>query len=71
MHKLLALVALALIPIAAGAEPPTFSDKPVWVSGSRRCGGDGNAQLIDFDQDGTMDIWEMDHTGKAVNTQPD
>jgi hypothetical protein len=56
MNRLLAFVALALIPINAWAVPPKFSDTPVWVSGSEHCGGDGNAQLIDFDQDGDLDL---------------
>ena len=50
-------MALILIPAAAvWADAPLFSEKPVWVSGSKHCGGDGNAQLIDFDQDGDLDV---------------
>lgn len=56
MKKLPALVALALMPIAAWSADLKFSDAPVWVSGSQRCGGDGNAQLIDFDKDGDLDL---------------
>ena len=58
MNKLIAFMALAVIPIAVGADnhPPKFSDKPIWVSGSRNCGGDGNARLLDVDQDGDPDV---------------
>jgi type IV pilus assembly protein PilE len=27
--------------------------------------------VVDFDQDGTMDTWEIDHSGKIQNTIPD
>ncbi len=27
--------------------------------------------ITDFDQDGVMDVWEIDHTGKLTNTVPD
>lgn len=47
---------LAVTKRSAPASPPKFSEKPVWVSGSNHCGGDGNAQLIDFDQDGDLDV---------------
>lgn len=56
MKELITLVALALIPIKVWTDQPKFSDQPVWVSGSQRSGGDGNAQLIDFDQDGDLDV---------------
>ena len=58
MSKLMALVALVAISNAAWAdhEQPKFSDKPVWVSGSKHCGGDGNARLLDIDQDEDLDL---------------
>jgi type IV pilus assembly protein PilE len=27
--------------------------------------------VVDFDQDGTMDTWEIDHQGNVNNTVPD
>ncbi|MGB0579646.1 MAG: FG-GAP repeat domain-containing protein [Limisphaerales bacterium] len=54
--KRLTLATLALIPIVACTAAPRFSSKPVWVSGSQHCGGDGNARLLDFDQDGDLDL---------------
>ena len=56
MNRWLTLLTLAVIPTVACAAAPQFSDKPVWVSGSNHCGGDGNAQLLDFDQDGDLDL---------------
>ena len=35
---------------------PMFSAKPIWTSGSTHCGGDGNARLLDVDQDGDLDL---------------
>lgn len=35
---------------------PTFSAKPLWSSGSRTSGGDGNARWIDADKDGDLDL---------------
>ena len=58
MNKLVAFMALAVIPTVVWADPhqPRFSDKPIWVSGSKHCGGDGNARLLDVDQDGDLDV---------------
>ncbi len=58
MNKLIACLALAVVPTVVGADDhaPTFSDKPIWVSGSQNCGGDGNARLLDVDQDGDLDL---------------
>jgi len=33
-----------------------FSTEPIWVSGSTKCGGDGNARLLDVDEDGDLDL---------------
>lgn len=33
-----------------------FSANPIWTSGSANCGGDGNARLLDIDQDGDLDL---------------
>ena len=35
---------------------PRFSDQPIWKSGSRTSGGDGNARWIDADKDGDLDL---------------
>ena len=43
-------------PSWADEHTPTFSDEPIWVSGSTNCGGDGNSQLLDLDQDGDLDL---------------
>ena len=58
MNKLIACLALAVVPTVVGADDhaPMFSDKPIWVSGSKNCGGDGNARLLDVDQDGDLDL---------------
>ena len=58
MPKLNVALVLVLISSVATADPhePSFSKQPIWVSGSRNCGGDGNAQLLDFDQDGDLDV---------------
>jgi len=29
------------------------------------------SSVVDFDQDGILDVWEMDQTGKITNTVPD
>lgn len=29
------------------------------------------SSVVDFDQDGALDVWEMDQTGKLTNTVPD
>ena len=49
MNKLIACLALAVVPTFVGADDhqPKFSDKPIWVSGSQNCGGDGNARLLE------------------------
>jgi FG-GAP-like repeat len=58
VNKLIAFMALAVVPTDVGADDrhPKFSDKPIWVSGSNSCGGDGNARLLDVDQDGDLDL---------------
>ena len=58
MTKWVWLFAFAAVanPVAALAQQLTFSNKPIWVSGSKHCGGDGNARLLDFDQDGDLDL---------------
>lgn len=58
MTKLIAIMALAGASAAAWADDHQlkFSDKPVWASGSKHCGGDGNARLLDIDQDGDLDV---------------
>ena len=55
MYRNFTLLTFILIHGLAEAAP-NFSDKPVWVSGSQHCGGDGNARLLDFDQDGDLDL---------------
>jgi len=52
------LVAVATLSSFALAEDDAlrFSTKPIWVSHTNNCGGDGNAQLLDFDQDGDLDL---------------
>lgn len=35
---------------------PVFSAQPMWTSGSRTSGGDGNARWIDADLDGDLDL---------------
>ena len=35
---------------------PMFSDQPIWTSGSKTSGGDGNARWIDADLDGDLDL---------------
>ena len=49
------LASISTLCLAETPSVPTFSDKPIWVSGSSRSGGDGNAQLLDVDQDGDPD----------------
>lgn len=58
MNKFVAFVALVVVPTAGWADDhhPKFSDKPIWVSGSENCGGDGNARFLDVDQDGDLDV---------------
>ncbi|MEE3371496.1 MAG: VCBS repeat-containing protein [Planctomycetota bacterium] len=45
---------------ADGADPAItklkFSAVPIWTSGTRNSGGDGNARLLDMDQDGDLDL---------------
>jgi hypothetical protein len=50
------LASISTLCLAETPSVPTFSDKPIWVSGSSRSGGDGNAQLLDVDQDGDLDL---------------
>ncbi len=50
---------IASTPGLCWAEEPsrvTFSNKPIWTSGTSHSGGDGNAQLLDVDQDGDLDL---------------
>ena len=35
---------------------PRFSKVPMWTSGTRNSGGDGNARLLDMDRDGDLDL---------------
>ena len=58
MDKYIALLAFAAIPTVVWADhhEPKFSTKPIWVSGTQNCGGDGNARLLDVDQDGDLDV---------------
>ena len=55
MRTCLALCLLPL-PFASLGAASLFDPKPTWTSGSQHCGGDGNARLIDVDQDGDLDI---------------
>ena len=53
------MAALVLVTTLSLAETPRasmFSDKPIWVSGSKYSGGDGNARLLDADNDGDLDL---------------
>ncbi len=55
-----AIAALVLISTLSCAETtpraPVFSAKPIWTSGSKTSGGDGNARWIDADKDGDLDL---------------
>ncbi len=55
-----AIAALVLGSTLARAAPPPrdaiFSEQPIWTSGSRNSGGDGNARWIDADRDGDPDL---------------
>ncbi len=55
-----AIAALVLISSLSRSEDarraPMFSAKPIWKSGSRTSGGDGNARWIDADKDGDLDL---------------
>ncbi|MEO2010154.1 MAG: VCBS repeat-containing protein [Pirellulaceae bacterium] len=51
-----ALVLITTTCLAEAPSIPTFSDKPIWVSGSTYSGGDGNARLLDVDNDGDLDL---------------
>ena len=54
---MIALVsALAVAPLAAEEPRALFSSKPIWTSGTRSSGGDGNARWIDADKDGDLDL---------------
>jgi hypothetical protein len=57
-RSMLAVSALCLIaaPLLAEDHAVTFSNQPIWVSGSSHCGGDGNARWLDVDQDGDLDL---------------
>jgi len=50
------LASISSLCLAETPRVPTFSDKPIWVSGSSYSGGDGNARLLDVDQDGDLDL---------------
>ena len=58
MTKLIAVLAITVTATVVRADnhQPKFSDEPIWVSGSRQSGGDGNARLLDVDQDGDLDV---------------
>ena len=57
MMKWIYVVAFAVFANAVEAQQLlNYSSKPIWVSGSKNCGGDGNARLLDFDQDGDLDV---------------
>ncbi len=56
-HPRLTFAALILsTAIGTQGASPLFDSKATWTSGTRHCGGDGNARLIDADQDGDLDI---------------
>ena len=54
------IAALVLISTLSWADTtrraPMFSTEPIWTSGSRTSGGDGNARWIDADKDGDPDL---------------
>ncbi len=52
----IAVLVLSSTPTWADETAPMFSAKPIWTSGSTYCGGDGNARLLDVDQDGDLDL---------------
>ena len=52
----LAVIVLSSTPSSADQHEAMFSAQPIWTSGSTHCGGDGNARLLDVDQDGDLDL---------------
>ncbi len=55
-NAFVAIAILGAFGISGVAAEVTFSAQPIWTSQTTHCGGDGNAQLSDFDQDGDLDI---------------
>jgi hypothetical protein len=52
-----AVVLITTILGTRAAEPARlFSETPIWTSGSKTSGGDGNARWIDVDNDGRLDL---------------